>query len=178
MSATRIRTLFEAGDLDGLVAAAAERPTRVVSWLQGRLSSADPATKLLAVEAIGRIVEDPARVPKPRAVELLRRFLWLLNDESGAVPYGVPEALGEVLHRRADLRTPFVPILASFLVDAELLQEGPIERGVVWGLGRVGPPAADLAPHGVEAVRRLSREHPDPATRDEATRALARIAGG
>ena len=92
------------------------------------------------------------------------------------MPYGIPEAIAELCVRRPELRASYVPILGSFLVDPELLQTGPIERGVIWGLGRIGPLAQELAAHGVEAIRTLGREHEDPDTRAEAKRALQRIA--
>jgi len=59
-----------------------------------------------------------------------------LSDESGAVPYGIPEALGEILAKRREFLGNYVPILVSYLIDEELVQTGPILAGVLWALGR------------------------------------------
>jgi hypothetical protein len=175
MSKTELKTLLDAQDWDALLSLARERSSRVVRYLLGRLASADQDEKLRAVEALGRVVEDEALFDDEHAVELMRRLLWALNDESGAVPFGMPEAIGELCVRRPELRVTYVPILGSFLTDEEMLQTGPIERGVVWALGRLGPLAAELAPHGVEALVALRDGHAERETRAEAEAALARI---
>lgn len=175
MSKARIKARLVAEDWDGLLALAREKSPPVVRYLLGRLSSAEREEKFRAVEGLGRVVEDPELFDESHALELMRRLVWAMNDESGTVPYGMPEAIAEICMRRPELRGSYVPILGSFLVDPELLQTGPIERGVVWGLGRVGPLAIELAEHGVEAIRKIERTHEDAEIRDEATRALAKI---
>ena len=129
------------------------------------------------MRAIGRLTSDRALVSESQAEELLRRFLWALNDESGAVPYGVPEAMAEVLARRPELAASYLPILGSCIDNHDLGQAGAIERGVIWGLGRLGRNVLEHAPHAVEALRRTVAHHPDPDTRQAALEALKAIEG-
>jgi hypothetical protein len=145
--------------------------------LTGRLYSDDADEKRRAVTALGSVVADREIVSDERARDLLRRFFWALNDESGAVPYGIPEAIGEMLARRRELQAEFLPLLCSCVTQEEMLQSGPIERGIVWALGRVGPPVAACSPQAQKAVAAATR-HSDPETARVAAEALARIGGG
>ena len=149
----------------------------MLRYLIGRLFSQDEVEKQRAVQAIGVIVQDTNLVDDAQALELVRRFLWALSDESGAVPFGIPEGLGEVLAHREELQVAYVPILGSFLTSEEMRQTGPIERSVMWGLGRVGPRVGELAAEAVHALDEAAASHPDAATRAEAERALERIRG-
>jgi hypothetical protein len=164
-------------DFPALLACAQRRPANVLRYVAGRLYSADEREKWRAVETIGHLVEAPDLVLPRQLVELLRRFVWALNDESGAVPFGIAEAMGEVLFRRPDLQGEFLPILCSTLTEDSMNQTGPIERGVIWALGRVGPPACSC--QGVtDALARIRDSHPDLETRSAASHALAQMGVG
>ncbi len=143
--------------------------------LTGRLCSANEREKCQAVWGLGVLVADRQLVSQEAASDRLRRFFCSLSDESGAVPYGVPEAIGEILAVRPELQKNFLPMLCSLMTDEDMLQTGAIERGVIWALGRVGPPVARGAPEAVEALRIVSESHPDRETRKVAARSLASI---
>ncbi len=86
---------------------------KTIRFLSSRLSAADAGTKWKTVRGLGIVVGERGAVSTERARELLRRFLWSLNDESGTVPFGMPEAIGEVLAVRTELQPEFLPILAD-----------------------------------------------------------------
>jgi methylated-DNA-[protein]-cysteine S-methyltransferase len=161
---------------DALLDLARSQTGRVLRYLAGRLCSTDEEEKWQAVRAIGVVVGDPQLLSRQKAADLLRRFFWALNDESGAVPWGVPEAIGEILAVRPELQEAFLPMLCSLLTDQDMVQSGSIERGVVWALGRVGPPVAQRTPGAVEALRAAAATHPDPETRQVAALSLAALA--
>lgn len=160
---------------EALRTCARRRLAGLLRSVTGRLYSASDVEKWQAVWGIGILVGDKQLVSGERAVDLLRRFFWALNDESGAVPYGVPEAVGEILAVRPELQPTFLSMLCAHLTEEDMAQTGPIERGLIWALGRVGPPVADCAPGAVEVVQSLAGSHPDPETRATAAWALARI---
>jgi hypothetical protein len=162
-------------DGGALLTCARLRLAGVLRSVTGRLYSASEAEKWQAVWGIGVLVGDRQLVGEERVVDLLRRFFWALNDESGAVPYGVPEAVGEILAARPELQPVFLSILCAHLTEEDMAQTGPIERGLLWALGRVGPPVGQTSPEAVEALRRLAGSHPDPETRATSAWALARI---
>jgi len=167
--------MLEREDHAALLHLASSQIARVLRFLTGRLCSASEEEKWRAVRMLGLVVVDTQLVSRQRAADLLRRFMWALNDESGAVPYGVPEAIGEILDARPELQGDFLPILCSLVTDENLLQTGLIERGVLWALGRVGSPVARCSPGAVEALRVASETHPDCETRQVAARSLASV---
>lgn len=172
-----IESALAAGDDGALLELARLEPQRVLRYLNGRLYSSEEDEKWRAVRALGIVA---GVLDEPKLSELLRRFVWALNDESGAVPFGIPEAMGEILAARPQLQPAYLPILCSLVTEPEMAQAGVIERGAIWALGRVGPPVAAVAPEAVAALARFADVHPDPATREEAMRSLRSIqaAGG
>ncbi|MFH1843822.1 MAG: DVU0298 family protein [bacterium] len=170
-----IDQLLAREDYDGVVELARARLAKVKRFLVGRLYSADEQEKWHAVRALGALVETPGILERSKIVGLLEQFLWSLSDESGVVPYGVPEAIGEILARRPEFQEQFLPILCSLVTHEDMLQTGAIERGVFWALGRIGPPVATCSSHAVTGIRYAIWQHPDEQTREVATWALAQI---
>ena len=170
-----LKAILEREDPEALIRVTRKQTAKVVRYLNGRLCSADDKERWRAVRALGVVVGEAQLVSRQKAADLLRRFHWALNDESGAVPYGVPEAIGEILGVRSELQGDFLPILCAMLTDEDMKQTGSIERGVMWALGRIGPPVARCSPAAVEALRWAAKRHTDPETRGVAARSLALI---
>ena len=162
-------------DWGRLLELARHKPGRTTGYVIGRLYTPDEEDKLRAVRALGALVGDTELMPHAKVYELLRRFHWALSDESGAVPYGVPEAMGEVLVARPEFQDAFVPILCSLLTHEDMTQTGPIERGVFWALERLGAAATGRCPDIPDAVRAAAAEHPEAETRQAAAVALERL---
>lgn len=171
----QLKLILEREDQEAVIHVARKQTARVLRYLNGRLCSANDEEKWRAVRALGVVVGEAQLVGRQKAMDLLRRFFWALNDESGSVPYGAPEAIGEILAVRPELQADFLPILCSLLMDEDMLQTGSIERGVLWALGRVGSPVARYSPGAVEALRQTAKRHTDPKTREVAARSLALI---
>ena len=76
---------------------------------------------------------------------VMRRFLWSLNDESGGIGWGVPEAMAEIMCHSSVLRQEYLHMLISYMQeDGEaLFQDGNylelplLQRGLLWGIGRL-----------------------------------------
>ena len=165
-------------EYEELVRMAGLHAAKVVRYLCGRLYSADEEEKWRAVRALEHVAGDRRALGDEKAVELLRRFFWSMNDESGAVPHGIPEAIGAILAVRPELQKEFLPNLCSMITHEDMLQTGPIERGVVWALGRVGEPVAQCSPEAVRSIAAAAEAHDDSQTRGIARWALGRIGGG
>jgi hypothetical protein len=174
MARQALADLLDRGDFAGLHEVAELSPAKVIRFLVGRLyGSAEGSSP--AARALGLVVGDPSLVSDERAADQLRRFLWALNDESGAVPYGVPEAIGEVLACRPELQDGFLRPLCAMLTAEQMSQTGRIERGVVWALGRVGEAVATCCPEAVDAIAQAAAHHEDLKTRKTAQDALRTI---
>jgi len=175
MADKNLVSLLAREDFEGLRALARQQTSMVLRYLSGRLYSADETEKWGAVRGLGAIMADLDIIDESRGADMLRRFFWAMNDESGAVPYGVPEAIGEILVRRPEFQKEFLPILCSMLTHEDLIQTGPIERGVMWALGRIGPPVAHISPDVIKALKHAAWSHPEEQTRATAARALAQV---
>jgi hypothetical protein len=169
--------LLEAEDYPALLRLSRDAPARTLRYLNGRLSSEDADVKWRAVRALGVLAADPDLLSDEKLSEQLRRYLWSLNDESGAVPFGVPEAMGEILARRPSLQPAFLPLICSMIHEEEVTQTGPIERGVLWAIGRAGVAALRCNPDVLPRIRSMAAAHPNADTRRVAAWALRRLEG-
>jgi hypothetical protein len=94
---------------------------------------------------MGEVTSRLARENREDARVVLRRMMWNLNDESGGIGWGVPEAMGEILARHAGLAEEFTNILASYSrEDGNYLEHVPLQVGLLWGLVRLASVRPDL----------------------------------
>lgn len=128
----------------------------------------DELVRRRAIEAIGRLAGSHGRHDLEKVRDLIRRLLWLMNDESGGLGWQAPEMIGEILVNVPALIGEYAPLLPAFL------DEEPFERGSHHAIYRV----ATVNPQSfAESVGRLrdSLNDPDPATRVYAALALMAI---
>jgi hypothetical protein len=70
---------------------------------------------------------------------VMRRLMWQLNEESGGIGWGCPEAMGEIMACHQGLAEEYAHMLISYVrKDGVFLDYEPLQRGAVWGLGRLG----------------------------------------
>jgi hypothetical protein len=70
---------------------------------------------------------------------IMRRFMWNLNDESGGIGWGSPEAMAEIMARHAQLAREFGCILISYAdPEGNYLEHPTLQQGVLWAWGRLG----------------------------------------
>jgi hypothetical protein len=124
------------------------RPAReVINPLFSCLCHPQELVRWRAVTGFGVIVPTIADRKPEEARVIIRRFLWMLNDESGGIGWGVPQALAEVLAGSALLAREYLHMLVSYTLDdgPELFQHGNfleneiLQEGVLWGVCRVAP---------------------------------------
>jgi hypothetical protein len=118
---------------------------RVINPLFSFLCSMDPQIRWRAIQAIGAVVQNIAREDMESARVIMRRMIWNLNDESGGIGWGMPEAMGEVMAQHEGLAREYVMILKSYIrTDGNYLEHEPLQRGVLWGLGRLAQERPEL----------------------------------
>jgi hypothetical protein len=119
-------------------------PRQVVNPLLSFLYSPDETIKHRAVTAVGIVVAEMAVQDMEGARTIVRRLMWSLNDESGAIGWGAAEAMGEIMARHEQLAEEYFRILVSYIrEDGYRLEHDLLECGVLWGLGRL----AQARPH-------------------------------
>jgi len=124
---------------------------RVINPLFSFFCSGNERLRWRAVTAAGGVIADMAQRRVEDARVMMRRLMWTLNDESGGIGWGSPEAMGETMARSAVLTKEYAAIFVSYLNPAGNYLEHPIlQRGVLWGAGRLarsrGAAAAGTAP--------------------------------
>ena len=143
---TVIREQLLATDFEAACTAVASHGARrVINILISFYCHPDPLVRWRAIEATGRVVSGHAETHMESARVIMRRFLWMLNDESGGIGWGVPEAMGETMARSESLCAEYHRVFLSYVQPACNFLEHPIlQRGLLWGIGRLAQARKDL----------------------------------
>ena len=112
---------------------------RVVGALLSCFFDRNELVRWRAVSAFGMVVDQLAKKNLESARVIMRRLMWSLNDESGGIGWGSPEAMGEVMARNRRLAEEYHKILLSYAAeDQNYLEHEMLQRGLLWGIGRLG----------------------------------------
>ncbi|MEE0815740.1 MAG: HEAT repeat domain-containing protein [Desulfovibrio fairfieldensis] len=137
-----------------------------------------PQTMHRAAVALGlttaRLVE---REPEA-ARNIIRRFMWHMNEESGNIGWGIPEAFGESLAASPLLAKDFHRVLASYLIDLgrddNYCDNDLLRRSCYWAVGRLAQARPELCA-GARPWLRKGLEDNDVICRGMAAWALAQL---
>lgn len=124
---------------------------------------------------MGTAVARLAETNMEGARNVLRRLMWNLNDESGSIGWGSPEAMGEILARHRGLAREYTHILASYTrPEGNYLENEILQRGLLWAIGRVW----EVRPERIMAADPLILPYlgsGDPAVRGLAAELIGRF---
>ena len=68
----------------------------------------------------------------------MRRLMWSLNDESGSIGWGAPEAMAEIMARNKKLADEYYKILISYSEQGKnYLEHEGLQRSVRRGIERI-----------------------------------------
>ena len=169
-----IQKLLLQKDLESGLAEIGRMPARkAINPLFSFLCSPDELLKWRAVTAMGQVVDRLADADMESARVIMRRYMWQLNDESGGIGWGCPEAMGEIMARNENIAGEFWRILISYIrPDGNFLEHEVLQRGVLWGVGRLAHARSQLLKASVDYL------HPYMQTDDPHLRGLAAWAAG
>ena len=141
----------------------AHNPARVlISFLFDEL----PIVRWRAVETLGVAGEQIAESNIESVRRLVRRFFWMLNDESGNFCHMAPQALGEILRNVPQLIDEYAPMLPPFLI------EEPFEAGTRIAISRIAEIRKDVFPQPTIKKLVQTLNDPDPTIRGTSIIAL------
>ncbi len=118
---------------------------KAVNPLFSFLYHTEPTLKWHAVSAMGHVVANLANTDMESARIIMRRMIWNLNDESGGIGWGSPEAMGESMARHNQLAGEYHRILISYIrPDGNFLEHPELQKGLLWGLARLATVRPEL----------------------------------
>ena len=120
-------------------------PQKLLNPLFSGICSGSEKTKWNAVSAMGATVARLSDQDMEAGRIVMRRFMWSLNDESGGIGWGTPEAMAECLACHGGLAQEYTKILVSFMREEGFyLELPPLQRGLMWGMGRLAQVRPEL----------------------------------
>ena len=137
------------GEVDASLSA--YREEELIHALFSALCRADETMRLRAALAFGRVVARLAAREMEAARVVMRRLLWSLNDESGGIGWGAPEAIAATIAESQVLADEYLHMLVSYLKedgdepyqDGNFLELPALQRGLLWGIGHIAPLYSD-----------------------------------
>lgn len=163
---SRMGQLLRQEDFQSALAAIRQIPGhQAVNPLFSFFYSGEEQVRWRAITAIGDVVCQMADTSMESARVVLRRLMWNLNDESGGIGWGSPEAMGEITARHSRLAGEFSNILISYIdPEGNFLEHEILQRGSLWGVGRFAH-ARPLLAKGATPFLSAFFESPDPYLR-------------
>ena len=127
-----IRELLTAGDLSSVLKLPEQK---TVSHIIAHFYDPNDHIRYNAFAALGMVTASLADKNMESARVVFRRLMWTLNDESGGIGWGAPEAMGEILARHAKIADEFTNIFISYMnPDGNYLEHDILQRGLLWGV--------------------------------------------
>lgn len=107
-----------------------------------------PQTMHRAAVALGQVTARLAEKQPEIAKNIIRRFMWHLNEESGNIGWGIPDAFAETLAASPPLARDFHRILISYIIDLghddNFCDHHILRRSCFWGIGRLAQERPEL----------------------------------
>ena len=142
----KVHGLLKSPDLDQAIRELRKfPPQKIINPLFSFLHNTDQDIKWAAVRAMGEIAAGMADADMESARVIVRRLMWNLNDESGGIGWGSPEAMAEILAHHEGLAEEYAHVLLSYArEDGNYLELDVLQRGLLWGIKRLSEVRPDL----------------------------------
>jgi HEAT repeat protein len=115
-----------------LITLAKSDPKRILRYLMRLSYTVDDLLRYRAIEALGLISRVIAEHDPETILDLIRRVIWSMNDESGAQSWSAPEIIAEIIYNNPGLYAEFASVMILASIDEEIFQQG-----MLWSIGRL-----------------------------------------
>lgn len=174
-----VRTALEQDAWFEAVEALDVPPLALINVLLACLPQGAPITERAANllgKQLASLAANPVNMEQTRI--FVRRLLWHMNEDSGNIGWGIPEALGEILAADRGLAEQFHRVLISYIMHRENANdnycEQPIIRLACFGaVQRLAETWPDLAVHAQAALAYGAANDASASCRAAATKTLA-----
>ncbi|MEG6616773.1 HEAT repeat domain-containing protein [Peptococcaceae bacterium 1198_IL3148] len=105
---------------------------RILRYLMRLTYATDELLRYRAIEALGLVAGVIAQNDPDTILDLIRRLIWSMNDESGAQSWSAPETIAEIIYNQPDMYHQFASVMIRASIDEEIFQQG-----MLWAVGRL-----------------------------------------
>ena len=149
----RVLTLLAGNDLDYARQELAQYDEQgLVNPLFSALYRPEEMLRWHTVTIFGEVLNRLADKEMEAGRIVMRRYLWSLNDESGGIGWGAPEAMAEGMYHHDGLCDEYLHMLISYMrldgplehQDGNYLELPALQRGLLWGISRLAEKRAGL----------------------------------
>ncbi len=128
----------------------AELGQQAVAPLFSALCNPSPLVRWRGVTGFGVVVAALAGKTPEKARVVMRRFIWSLNDESGGIGWGAPEAMAEIMTQSPLVAAEYHNHVLAYIHEDHCrpdcyLEHALLRRGAVWGVARLTQVRPELA---------------------------------
>lgn len=145
--------------------AAKHGPGGLIGPLFGFILNRSSLVRWRAVSGFGVAMSLLFEADPEKTRNVMRRFLWHMNEESANVPWGIAEVMGEVMACVPTLADEYYKKLASYIQEevpgheSNFLQYAGMREGVFWGLMRLAQARPEyVQPYIPDLMKALGRE--------------------
>jgi hypothetical protein len=135
---TQVRELLKQREYDHLVdLCVVDRH----AWqeLRFRLYEIDERIRWSAVEAAAKLMKRWWQLKKQEKVrDFIRNLFWSMTDESGGIGWSSPQTIAETIVNIPEILDPYGSMMIAYSIE-----EPPLIKGGLWGIGRMGKMIAD-----------------------------------
>lgn len=94
-----------------------------------------------AAIALGQIIAGLYATDPETARNYIRQYMWHMNEDSGNIGWGIPEAFAETLGASPELAKEYAHILVSYIIELGFADNfcdfAPLRRSCYWAVGRL-----------------------------------------
>jgi hypothetical protein len=99
-----------------------------------RLYDLDEKLRWTAIQAVAKLMHRWWQSGKEDKVrQYVRTLFWSLNDESGGIGWSAPQVISEIVVQIPAIADPYGSMMIAHTID-----EPPLIKGCLWGIGRMG----------------------------------------
>jgi hypothetical protein len=152
----QVKTLLSAREHDQLIKLS-EKDACYWKEVRFRLYDLNEGIRWAAIETVAGLMRQWwASGKKEQVRNYIRTLFWSLNDESGGIGWSSAQTIAEIIMQIPELADPY----ASMLI-AHTLDEPPLVKGGLWGIGSMGTAALDSVIFFREKVMQMFQSSDD-----------------
>jgi hypothetical protein len=130
-----------------------EKDSKCWKEVRFRLYDLDETIRWGAIETVAGIMEKWwGEGHEEKVRNYIRTLFWSLSDESGGIGWSAPHTIAEIIARIPRLTDPYASMMIAHTID-----EPPLVKGGLWGIGRLGRPIRDSVIFFQEKVLEIFR---------------------